>query len=276
MEYEQEQLRRLQLAQLDIVREIDRVCREHDIAYFLDSGAALGAVRHGGFIPWDDDIDLGIPRSDYERFLEIAPAALGPEYVVAHPARYPNMAGMFAKVWKRGTRFTTQESKEAGVPQGIFVDVFPYDPLHADEIVAQKQTTKCRLWQSVSYLYHAKTITVPHQGVLGVLERGACFIAHFAVRILFNPQRIGKNFSTWAQKGSELPGNFWLNMSYVTNPFPHEVLAPSAPLEFEGYSFSGPAKVEQYLEILYGSTWKQLPPMKERKNHAPLELDFGD
>ena len=69
MQYEQDELRRLQLVELDILRDIDKVCREHGIRYFLDSGTLLGAVRHGGFIPWDDDVDLGMPRHDYERFL---------------------------------------------------------------------------------------------------------------------------------------------------------------------------------------------------------------
>ena len=82
MQYEQDELRRLQLVELDILRDIDKVCREHGIRYFLDSGTLLGAVRHGGFIPWDDDVDLGMPRHDYERFLEIAPRALGDAYVV--------------------------------------------------------------------------------------------------------------------------------------------------------------------------------------------------
>ena len=77
MQYEQNMLRRLQIAELGILEAIDRVCRENGIMYFIDSGTVLGARRHGGFIPWDDDIDLGMPRDDFERFLEVAPEALG-------------------------------------------------------------------------------------------------------------------------------------------------------------------------------------------------------
>ena len=76
MQYEQNTLRRLQIAELGILEAIDRVCRENGIMYFIDSGTVLGARRHGGFIPWDDDIDLGMPRDDFERFLEVAPEAL--------------------------------------------------------------------------------------------------------------------------------------------------------------------------------------------------------
>lgn len=82
MQYEQNTLRRLQIAELGILEAIDRVCRENGIMYFIDSGTVLGARRHGGFIPWDDDIDLGMPRDDFERFLEVAPEALGERFCV--------------------------------------------------------------------------------------------------------------------------------------------------------------------------------------------------
>lgn len=90
MQYDQQVLRRLQLTEMGMLEDIDRVCREHNITYFLDAGTLLGARRHGGFIPWDDDVDLGMPRDDYERFLQEAPEALGgtllcqlPEYEFA-------------------------------------------------------------------------------------------------------------------------------------------------------------------------------------------------
>ena len=92
MQYDQQVLRRLQLTEVRMLVDIDRVCREHNIAYFLDAGTLLGARRHGGFIPWDDDVDLGMPRDDYERFLQEAPEALGtllcqlPEYEFASGA----------------------------------------------------------------------------------------------------------------------------------------------------------------------------------------------
>lgn len=144
MQYEQDVLRKLQLAELSILRDIDSVCRSEGIPYFLECGTLLGAVRHGGFIPWDDDIDVGMLRPDYERFLKVAPKALGERYAVCEPRANSRCAGMFAKVWKRGTKFFTAETMEAGIDQGIFVDVFPYDILHADESVATRQIRRCR------------------------------------------------------------------------------------------------------------------------------------
>ncbi len=273
--YEQDTLRRLQLVELEVLRAVDAVCCEHGIPYFLDSGSALGAVRHGGFIPWDDDVDVGMLRPDYERFLEVAPGALGEGYVVSDPRCRPEQAGMFAKVWKRGTRFFTEETIEAGIDQGIFVDVFPYDPLHADSIIARRQQRWCCLWQSVSYLYHSRHITVPHQGALGALERGACALAHVAVRACASPDRIREAFESWALRGSDEPGDACATMAYPGTSFLCETLLPARGILFEGSVFPVPAQVEEYLTALYGSGWRELPPVDCRRNHAPVELDFG-
>lgn len=277
MQYEQDELRRLQLVELDILRDIDKVCREHGIRYFLDSGTLLGAVRHGGFIPWDDDVDLGMPRRDYERFLKVAPNALGEKYVVCEPRSHPEFAGMFTKVWRRGTRFSTDETIEAGVDQGIFVDVFPYDVLHADEKIARKQRRRCRLWQSASYLLHSRYVNVPHGGMLGALEKASCFAAHAGARITLNHDGVVRSFESWALRGSECPGRTYMNMSYVEgSAYPAEVLAPGSELLFEGLPFPVPARAEAYLETMYGSNWRVLPPIEARRNHAPIALDFGD
>lgn len=146
MQYDDRDLRKLQLLELRILKEIDRVCRELGITYFLDSGSVLGALRHGGFIPWDDDIDLGMPRADYDRFVAEAPALLGEEYVVSTPETNPHQAALFGKVWLRGTRFATEETIEAGFDQGIFVDLLPYDALSSDSATAARQRRDCRFW----------------------------------------------------------------------------------------------------------------------------------
>ena len=77
-QFKQQQLRTCQLKQLGILEEIDRICRKHNISYWLDGGSLLGAVRHGGFIPWDDDIDIAMPQDDARRFAEVAPKELPP------------------------------------------------------------------------------------------------------------------------------------------------------------------------------------------------------
>lgn len=278
MQYEQATLRRLQMVELEILEAVDSVCREYGITYFLDSGTVLGARRHGGFIPWDDDIDLGMPREDYERFLEVAPAALGERFCVTCSRTNPCQAALFAKVMLAGTRFVTDETEEAGFNQGVFVDIFPYDAVCAESNAAKRQRQRCMMWQSFSYLYHSKHIVVPHKGVLGAAETLACRIAHYAVRAILSPGRINRGFDKAAVIAKNDPESDTLMASSyaATEPFPKSMLLPPGIIRFEGKEFFAPADVEGYLRTQYGQTWNQLPPEDQRRNHAPKELYLGD
>ena len=128
----------MQDAERSILAAIDATCRENGITYFIDSGTCLGAVRHGGFIPWDDDADVGMPIEDYRRFLELAPKAL-PQGFSLHTMRdTKGLPVLWAKVFLDGTLFYDDLYEQAGCRQSIFVDVFPYvaldrDPVRADE-----------------------------------------------------------------------------------------------------------------------------------------------
>ena len=277
MQYDQGMLRQLQLAELEILKDIDQVCREYDIAYWLDSGTVLGARRHGGFIPWDDDIDLGMPRDDYERFLDVAPAALGDRFRVTCSRTNPHQAALFAKVMLVGTRFVTEETEEAGFDQGVFVDIFPYDAVCAESNAAKRQRKSCIMWQSLSYLYHSKHIVVPHKGVLGTAEKIACRIAHYVVRAVLSPKRINRGFDEAAMLAKDDPkSDMLMASSYAAiEPYPKSMLMPPSVIEFEGKKFFAPADVEGYLRTQYGRTWNQLPPEDQRRNHAPKELCFG-
>lgn len=277
MQYEQATLRRLQMMELEILEAIDSVCREHGITYFLDSGTVLGARRHGGFIPWDDDIDLGMPREDYERFLEVAPAALGERFCVTCSRMNPRQAALFAKVMLTGTRFVTDETEEAGFDQGVFVDIFPYDAVCAESNAAKRQRKRCMMWQSISYLYHSKHIVVPHKGAMGTIETIACRVAHYAVRALFSPERINRGFDKVAMiaKDDSKADMLMVSSYAATEPFPKSMLLPPSVICFEGKEFFAPADVEGYLRTQYGQTWNQLPPEDQRRNHAPKELYLG-
>lgn len=274
---QQEALRKLQQAELDTLLVVARFCQDNGIAWFLDSGSALGACRHEGFIPWDDDIDIGMLRPDYDRFCELAERGL-PEGFSLHTSRNTHgYAGLFAKVYKDGTRFETQETREAGCEQGIFIDVFPYDRLPRDK-GARKRVISGAAWaQRLSYLYYAKTITVPHRGGLGMLERLACRAAHHVVRLAVREQgRLQDEFDRVAAcTGSEL-GDECLSLVWpYMKPVSQGTLVPPSTATFEGHELPVPCKPEAYLENMYGD-WRKIPAPEERHTHLPLLLDFGD
>lgn len=270
-----EALKKLQETELDILLVIAAFCKERGIEWFMDSGTALGAMRHGGFIPWDDDIDIGMMRGDYERFIELAQDGLPAGYSLQTFDNNETFAGLFAKVYKEGTAFHTKETIEAGCDQGIFVDIFPYDVLAADEGQRARQLKTARTWQSVSYLYHAKTITVPHKGFMGAVERFGCRIAHYLVRAFTNRQAIERRFDTSRVFEGPASDEVMLLSWPTMKPCRMQDMVPPATASFCGHELPIAAKPESYLENMYGD-WRAIPDLENRRTHLPEFLDFGD
>ena len=143
-------MRKVQLTQLEIAKEIKRVCEENDIRYFLADGTFLGAVRHKGFIPWDDDMDFGMLRADYEKFCRIAPSKLKPEYCLQTWYTDPNYSLPFGKVMKRGTVYLESKKTRRLKENGFYVDIFPYD------YVPENQTERSRYAAKLLNIYRVK------------------------------------------------------------------------------------------------------------------------
>ena len=132
-------VRNIQLVQLEMLREIDRICKKHNIQYSLFAGTALGAVRHNGFIPWDDDLDVVMIRSDYERFLQVAPCELGSTYYLQREFS-EHWPMFFSKLRKNDTTYLERYiPKDNESHQGIYVDIFPCDNLSDRKVIRKLQ-----------------------------------------------------------------------------------------------------------------------------------------
>lgn len=271
-----EALKKLQGIELEILLMLKDFCLQHDIAWFVDSGTALGAARHKGFIPWDDDIDVGMLRQDYDRFISLAKTELPEGYSLHDASNTPGYAAMFAKIYKDETKFHTEETLEANCEQGIFIDIFPYDQLAKDLSRRRRQIRNARIWQSALYLYHARTIAVPHKGLLGTTERNACRIAHFLVSKFCKPESLRKRFEHSLLFEEDDPTTLYLSLPWPNvDGFKKHDLLPTNPATFEGHRVPAPARMETYLKTMYGN-WQELPPEEDRHTHLPKYLDFGD
>ena len=122
-------LRKVQLTELKILEKIDEICKKNNINYFLIGGTLLGAVRHKGFIPWDDDIDVGMLREDYEKFINVClkNGALGKDYYLHCNESDNDYFIPFIKVKKNNTTFAEKNIENINTHKGIFLDIFPYD-----------------------------------------------------------------------------------------------------------------------------------------------------
>lgn len=270
-------LARLQDTLFEMLVVLDRFFRRHSLRYFLDSGTALGAVRHGGFIPWDDDLDLGMLREDYDRFLQVvADEGLPPGYSLHTFQNTPGYAPFFAKVYLDGTVYATQETISAGCDQGIFVDIFPYDALAADGKERCRQIAETDRWCKASYLYHAGgDVVLPYAGVRKAVVKQACAVARRLLRATIPREKLEGRFNEALHINGRASTQVACFYGPPRRPFPEAVLKSTQEMTFKGRLFPVPADYDRYLETLYGPDWRELPPEGERRTHAPFVLDFG-
>lgn len=272
--YPQGAIERVQEVETEVLKATAEVCRQLGIEWFADSGTAIGAVRHGGFIPWDDDIDIGMRLEDYRLFCEKAPSLLPEGFGLYTHATTPNYPPLWAKVYKKGTRFMSAQMQEAGLEQGLFVDVFAFTRLDSDEHRAARQLRSMAFWQRVSYLYYTAHPKIPAGTPCKPLVKAVCMAAHVLATVLFPPNVVERRFDKAIESGDgEGP---WVDVFYPTyGQFAEETLFPVRMMPFGGMDVPVPADTHAYLTTMYGD-YLQLPPEEERGAYPPVVLDFGD
>ncbi|MCI8554919.1 MAG: LicD family protein [Clostridiales bacterium] len=257
-------LARLQEIEMDILREFDALCRRRGLRYFLLGGSALGAVRHGGMIPWDDDIDVGMPRPDYERFCREAPGELPAPLFVQNWHSEPDCLHCFTKI--RDGRSLFRESISAALPihHGVFIDVFPLDGAPASRGAARRTLQRMKLLKFT--LIHRKTDYFRQRSraaslflsAAGVWRRDARTYA--AIDRLCTRQTCGEAPCIANWHGA------WAEKEVV----PREVFGEGKEWRFGPLSCPLPADADVYLTSLYGD-YRRLPPPEKRVSHHALD-----
>ena len=158
LEYKNDDLNKLHKVQIEILEEIIRVCDKFSIKWFAAYGTLIGAIRHSGYIPWDDDIDIGMPREDYDKFLRVAPVELNNGFTLSHYTVDKKVPHYFAKVRKDNTLFVEESSKKIEMHHGIFVDIFPYDKVLGEGKKAKKHVSRIFY---LNKLFINKSTTIP-------------------------------------------------------------------------------------------------------------------
>lgn len=274
MKYAPEDLKRLHEVQVEILSEVIRVCKENDITYFTVGGTTLGAVRHNGFIPWDDDIDIGMLRPDYDKFIEIAPQMLKKGFVLQHFTTDKNSVAFFAKVRKDNTVFLEENMKHVNMHHGIFIDIMPQDFVPMEKKARERHNIMVRI---CDHLFLAKTLWTPAAayvpnkfiGVASTLIRSMLHILLLPVpkACLYKMgDRVMRKY---------LGSNTTMTSSRGYNCFNCDIsdLIPVAKHPFESITVNLPGNTDKVLRIQYGEYMK-LPPEDRRFNHAPVELKF--
>ncbi len=251
--YLSENLRACQLKQVAILEEIDRICRKHEIKYWLDGGTLLGAVRHGGFIPWDDDIDIAMPLADMQRFIEIAPSELRPGLVLQTPSN-SGCKQPITKIRDLNSFYVEfSDDFQDNYPKGLFVDIFPFiDYPNASKSLIKRIAKGISTSYSILHSRHYYSL----RSFTEFFYFGAKYVAlQCAWRIL----------NVTGKKGTYL-SNILINNGYGIMHRKDSIF-PLKEFIFEGKTFQAPANPDAYLKDLY-KNYMALPPEENRKVHA--------
>ncbi|NLC93910.1 MAG: LicD family protein [Treponema sp.] len=262
----------LQKAILNILIDVDKVCRKHKINYFLDGGTALGAVRHGGFIPWDDDIDIGMLREDYEKFLSIAQEELGDEYFIQTIETEKKYYQIFAKVRKNNTLFVEPPIRNLNIHKGIFIDIFPFDYLPKNNY--EKYLQKVTDLISVLYKRGFPDLNEMPRNNIKYYIKNVLHRSLYYLRNLRSKDKILNEINNIIQAGREIEGEKLIaSYAYADGKlaFDSAVIFPVREIKFEGYTFFIHNDPEKYLKMEYGDYMK-LPDEKDRITHKPLKI----
>ena len=277
-EYDDFKLKRIQEVELEILKDFMDICDRHGLDYFGIAGTGIGALRHQGFIPWDDDIDVAMPRDDFEKLLPLVEKEMGDKYLIMNAERYPNYPLMTTRMTMRGTKFKEEALKNIDAPLGIFLDLYPLDKVSDNPKEARRQARDAWFWSKILIL---RSIPFPMLGFSGwkaKIIHAICGLAHLVLSILHVPK-------TWIYKKAyeaETRSNHYTktkNLDFFCDTTPYmnlyavKDIYPLRKLPFEDVELNFPHNLHNNLTGMYGD-YMQLPPEEKRKNHYPYELEF--
>ena len=271
-DYNEDTLKHLQNLQLSILKDFAKICEENNLTYFAYGGTSIGAIRHKGFIPWDDDVDVIMFRDDYEKFLRIMESRNDSKYYLVNMENTEDYFFYFSKLCLKGTNLKEDWTRKTSFDIGINIDIFILDYM-PDNAMKRKIFLKAsKLFSSGLAVFlvnlnknypstFKKIIAKTMEGVLKIL------------RIDSNKyKKLLKRFTTRYQNTNYAYDV--VALLYQT-PFHKDILLPPKEVPFEDTTINVPNDYDQFLTMIYGDYMK-IPPVEERYNHVHEGIDFGD
>lgn len=250
--------KKLWMVLLDLLLEFDRVCKKHNLKYVLAYGSLLGAVRHKGFIPWDDDLDVAMFREDYEKLLQIGPGEFSAPYLFQTPETDEGYGFSFVKIRNANTTGISNAFRYEKFNQGLFLDVFPMDNYLPDNAEQTYDTIQALNLENSTYM----RLSNPHPSA-----RDQARIAAHSGR---HPREVNAQIQSIARQYESIPTQqvcVYVNtiLPYRVETFPRSCFDQIIDWEFEGFRFPIPADYDTVLRIGYNA-YMEFPPMEKRGN----------
>lgn len=262
-------LRKLQMEELQMANIIVNICQKYNLEYYIMGGTLLGAIRHQGFIPWDDDLDIGMKRSDYEKFMKIAEYELSAPYSIHHYKNDSSYIYPYIRIQNDSISLRRDNTKNKTV-QNLWVDIFPLDGVPQGKVQRfawEKTLYILRGLRNVSCFDELVNINKEYSGLKKLVVELA---QRYNIQKFFNTNRILAKIDNYLKSWS-LEDN-----SYIGNPmgghwfkevYPKEYYLKTVPVIFEGIELSAPIEYKKVLEKMYGD-YMLLPKEEDRNWHG--------
>ena len=266
MKLTENQLKEIKAIEMDIFKSFISVCEALNLKYYLIGGTLLGAVRHKGFIPWDDDIDIGMPRADYEMFIQKGQALLPEYYFIQTNQSDPEYVNCFAKIRNSNTTYLETSVNHLNINHGVFIDVFPLDYYPEDEKSEKDMASKKKFLNvRVASVYNTNNKSWKRK----LLELFAKIKYPSLKKAIGKRDDLYKSVKSGALIANH--GGAWGAKEIV----PACWYGEGDILQFEGLSVSVPTEYEKWLTQVYGD-YMQLPPEDKRCPHHYVDvIDFN-
>lgn len=265
-------LRKLQLIELSILKDVAALCDKYQLRYYLIGGTLLGAVRHEGFIPWDDDIDIVMFRKDYDSLFGLVEKEYPNKYFVQRFETDKNYTRYIAKIRLIGTKHIEFENSKIDMNQGIYIDIFPIDYVINDKKELEKRGKKLRRLFAVKNIKHHSFNPEKKKRLLSALLRPLSFFV--------TDRYLNRQFKLVCERDNdkrrEYVTNFASHFKWEKQLFPANYYGEGVYLTFENGVFRCPLNYNEILTRLYGSNYMDIPPLEKRESHKVIEVDFGD
>ncbi len=253
-------IKEIQKLQLELMKELHNFLQEKNIQYYLIAGSALGAVRHKGFIPWDDDIDIAIYREDYEKFINLA-KDFNTRYEVVNFSNKNNCDFLLTRIYIPNTYIKLSSIEKTKLDKRLYLDIFPLDNVPEDETERIKYENKIRKKKALISRIDARDYGTGKLQLL-VKKTISFFLKPFRKSILSSTDRLLKKYR---HIDTSLTCSLCSQYSFEKQVMLKDIYGEPSLIKFEDTEFYAPMKLNDYLTKLYGEDYMQVPPIEKRR-----------